>query len=291
MKKIRLQIILISILVLGMISILISLNLSFPSRKTNDYIPTNIDESETLRKEINLNDYQKIDFEKKSFPIFNDLIEGQIYFDSNLSYKEYEVDVLNYNLGDIVKKNEILGKFNNIDIVLDSNCMIVEIRDDKVNLKILDKVYIRFSFDIYESTSYKIGDEFSIFKNDKKVTSGEIISIDYLNIVDDCASAIIEVDNSNLLFLNNTGVSFTANNYETRENYSTLSSFFNIFDGKYRILNEFKSLICIKDKKVYSINIKLGICFGQYVEVIEAISDFKAFDFINGECYVKNTIN
>ena len=216
MKKAKLQIILISILTFGMISLLVCLSLNLNETNEDNYIPTNIEENESLSKSIDLNDYQKINFSKRVFPIFTNLIDGQVYFDPALSYKEYTIDSLNYNLGDIVKKNSVLGKANNADIILEKNCMVVDIKDDKVTLKILDEVFIKYSFNIYESKNYKINDEFSIFKNGKEVTSGKIISVDYMNIIDDCATAILEVDNSNLFFLSGTSVNFAEKNYEKR---------------------------------------------------------------------------
>ena len=291
MKNTKLQIILISILTLGMISLLISLNVTTSKNNNLDFLPTTIEDNELLTKSVELDNYQQIKIEKHEFPIFDSIKSGQVYFDPTLSYQDIDIDTLNFNIGDIVRKDEIIGKLNGTDIQLDFNCLITNFDNNKATLKKLDTVYIKFSFNIYDSYQYSINDRYAIFKNGEQLAEGKIIKIDYLNIQDDYTTSIIEVDNSNLTFLNNTSVSFTNINYELKESYATNATLLNISDRSYRVMDVFKDLICIKDKQIYNVSVKLGICFGDYVEIKEALSEFRLFDISSGDFYVRSSNN
>ncbi|MDR0697524.1 MAG: hypothetical protein LBF68_08380 [Christensenellaceae bacterium] len=288
MRKSVFQLVIIAILLIGMVGIIVAVKTSITLENNGDYYPTTSDTGDKHDNDISLEGYQLVEFQEHSFPVLDDLKYAFTYFDADLSFKNFFVDDQTVQVGDKVAIGTVLGTLDQVAVLSDCIGIVVTVTNSAITVKVITDIFAKFSYNIYDYTVYRIGDEFNILKNGVKVSTAKIVSINYYEVIEDCVEVTLLIDNSDLIFSNATYVEFVPCGYAIKTAYAVSSSIININDNSYQVINKTFAYICVKDKQIYNINIEFGISYFGYLEITNVTCDYENFDLSGGKLYAKS---
>lgn len=287
MKKSVFQIIIIIILLLGTTASIFVINKNTSTADNFTYYPEiNDDEIEDLTK-INLSGYTCLDIENRTFPVFPYYIESETFFDNDLSYEDIPLETVLVFLGQKITPNMVIGKNGNLDVLSTQNCIVVDVFASGIRVKNLSKMFASFNYNIYKDITYRVGDEFDVYKNGFKHATAKITSIDYLNIIDDCVKVVVGLEDETLYFVNSTSIVLVPSGYEQRKGLSLHSSDLGIFDLSYQNTNKYFNLLFVKNTEMITVEAFIGISYGGYSEIISVTHDGLIVDISGGNLYAR----
>lgn len=287
MKKSIFQIIIIIILLIGMTTSVLIINKNTSKTDNLTYYPEINDNETEDFVQIDLSGYTRLDMDNKTFPIFPYHIETETYYDNNLSYEEILLDTVSVSIGQKIVPNMILGKKNNLDVLSKQNCIVVEVVETGIRVKNLSAMFASFNYNIYNKVTYQVGDEFDVYKNGLKQATATIISIDYLNIIDDCVKVVVKLKDEDMLFISTTKIELIPKGYEQRSGLSLRSSDLGVFDLSYQNTNKYFNLLFVKDSEIITVEAFIGISYWGNSEVVSITHNGVEVDIAGGNLYAK----
>ncbi|MDR0751912.1 MAG: HlyD family secretion protein [Christensenellaceae bacterium] len=291
MKKSVFQLIIISILLAGMVGIIVAVKTSFATVSYNEYYPTEDSANQQNQgdEEVpQLTGYTEVKMTNQTFFSFTDLRSSKTYYDSELSFEEVFLDEITVGIGTRVNAGDVLGKLDNSDFESTVDGIVVDKTSEKITIKILSELYAQFDINIYKKSEYVVGDKFDVFKNGIKVTTAELVFIDYLEVVDDCVKATLKIQNDDLYFVSAGYIEFSPTGYATETSFAINPSVLYIETTSYQVLDKVYAFLCVKDSKVYELQIQFGICYYNYVQIKYVWCDYVNFNLSGVLLYVKS---
>lgn len=290
MKKSVFQLIIITILLLGMAGIIIVVKTSIDDRDYSDYYPIENPNNEQEQEDgLSLDGYVEVNVIEQEFYKFSNLRFTYTYYDEEESFEEISLDEIGVKIGTRVNVGDVIGKAGGIDFESTVNGIVVSKDTDKITIKVLTELYANFTYNIYEINTYFLGDKFDVFKNGSKVTIAEIVYIDYLHVVDDCVKATLKIDNDNLYFINDGYIEFSPIGYEIEKSLAISRSALNISSDSYQVLDKVHEFVYVKNNMAYKIDIQFGICYYDYVQILSIKCNYDDFELEGGTLYAKSS--
>lgn len=288
MKNSIFQVIIIAILLLGMTASVLVINENTGNANQNVYYPEINDSSADSTEILDLNGYKRISFENKTFPIISYSILTEVQFDNN-STQTVELDKIYVTLGQKISPETELGEKNGAVKKLNVKGVVVDVAEKSITVKDNSKLSAYFSHNIYSSITYKIGDQFDVFKNGAKQAEATVVDIDYMNVFEDCVTIVTEISDKNSFFISDTSVELFPKGYEERESLALSSSELGINNSYYQTINKYYKMIFVKGSTVINVDVFIGISYGGFSEIVSVTNNGISVDVSGGYLYVKDS--